>query len=106
LVPERLDRNFLELSGEIDVANARHVGARLDERLGGDGDIVVDARELSFIDVSGCRALVQAARQLPGDRRLRVEHAPSVLVRMLTLCGWRDAPQLVVVPETTRGGIA
>jgi anti-anti-sigma factor len=105
-VSELDDQQGLELPGEIDVANARRLGARLDEQLSGDGDIVVDAHALSFIDVGGCRELVQAARQLPEDRRLRVEHAPSVLMRMLALCDWRDAPQLVVVPDKSGRGVA
>jgi anti-anti-sigma factor len=98
---QRDDREGLELSGEMDVANARHLGLRLDGYLGREGDVVVDARGLSFIDVNGCRALVQAARRLSRGRRLRVEHAPSVLVRTLALCEWQDAPQLVVVPDSS-----
>jgi anti-anti-sigma factor len=98
---QRDDREALELSGEIDVASALPVRTRLDQYLGGDGDVVVDARELLFIDVGGCRALVQAARRLSRGRSLRVEHAPSVLVRTLALCEWRDAPQLVIVPENS-----
>jgi hypothetical protein len=36
------------------------VGARLEHEVTGDGDVVVDAREVSFIDITGCRTLVEA----------------------------------------------
>src|SRR5215217_6776793 len=52
----------LALEGELDLAGA----ATLERELDGldEGPVVVDLRELAFIDSSGLRALVLAARRL------------------------------------------
>ena len=85
------------LSGELDLGSAPHLNARLKEYVAESGsDVVVDAKELSFVDISGCRVLVDTAKRLPTGRRLVLVHAPSFLVRLLSLCGWLDSPGLVV----------
>ena len=37
---------MVSLSGELDLATAPSVSAKLGEEVGGDGDLVVDAREV------------------------------------------------------------
>ena len=87
----------LVLSGEIDIASTPYLAARLAEHLEQGGDLMVEAGDLSFIDVSGCRALVWAAEQLGDGRRLVVGSASWVLERALGQCGWADHPQLVLL---------
>ena len=100
-IAQRDDPPGLELSGEVDASVSGHLASRLLERtLAGDGDVLIDARGLSFIDLDGTRALVRAAGHLPSHRRLVVEHAPRCLIRVLTHCGWLDRPGLVVVPDS------
>jgi anti-anti-sigma factor len=92
------DRSGLVLSGELDMDSVAHLCARLTEHVAQDGDVVVEAGGLSFIDVSGCRALVQAAEQLGDGRRLVLAHPPRTLVRIMSLCGWADHPRLELSP--------
>jgi anti-anti-sigma factor len=92
---------IMHLSGELDLASGPYVAARLAEFLPRDGNALVDVRGLSFIDVSGCRALLQAATALRPPRRLVVIGASSLLVRILEMCAWRDLPTLEL-----RGGSA
>jgi anti-anti-sigma factor len=59
-----------ELAGDIDVANSDVVGAALAAVRVADGQrarLTVDLREVSFIDVIGCRSIVE------GTERLRAE---------------------------------
>ena len=59
-----------ELAGDIDVANSDVVGAALAAAGVADGQrarLTVDLREVSFIDVIGCRSIVE------GTERLRAE---------------------------------
>jgi anti-sigma B factor antagonist len=55
----------LSLDGEIDLANADELEARLDALVTSTtGDLRVDCNDLEFIDSSGLAALVRARRQL------------------------------------------
>ena len=94
---------MVRLSGDLDLASAPRLSAQFEKELRGEGDVVVDARDLSFVDVSGCRALLEVAERLPDRRRLVLAHAPAQLVRILGLCGWLDFPRLVVRPEVIGG---
>jgi anti-anti-sigma regulatory factor len=93
---ERGRRAALTLAGEIDLFSAPYLAARLGEHSGGAADIAVDASRLTFIDVAGCRAIVEAARALPEGRCVRVTSAPSGMRRILNLCEWDDEPGLVI----------
>ena len=84
------------VSGEVDIADEDRLRRHLDERVSGGGDIVVDVGGLSFIDVSGCRALVRVAATLPDGRHLVLVNVPEHLTRVLSLCGWADHPRLVL----------
>jgi anti-anti-sigma factor len=86
----------IRVSGELDFASGPYVAARLAEHLPASGDIVIDAGELSFVDVSGCRVLVQTALALDPPRHLVLEAASAQLLRVLELCGWRHLPALEV----------
>jgi anti-anti-sigma factor len=89
----------MRLSGEIDDAAAAEVRERLDEQLAGDGDVLVDAGDVSFIDVGGCRAIAATAARMTGDRRLVLRDAPPQLLRVLAICGWDRQDHLEVIPR-------
>ena len=63
--------------------------------LEGDGDLNVDLHHLEFCDVSGIRALVSAAKDVPQGRRLVLTGLPLQLRNVMTLVGWNDLPGLV-----------
>jgi anti-anti-sigma factor len=97
VVPDGDDHTDLVLSGELDMDSVAHLSTSLTQRVDHDGDVVVEAGGLSFIDVAGCRALVEAAEQLGDGRRLVLAHPPRELVRVIGLCGWLKHPRLVLL---------
>jgi anti-anti-sigma factor len=86
--------------GELDLATAsileRAFEVALDEA-GDDTILVVDLRELGFIDSSGIRFLLAIAQRAPG--RLRVINGSAAVERLFTLTGVR-ALLPVISPDT------
>ncbi len=86
------DDQVLTLSGELDVSNAavleREVRAALD---GTAPRIVLDLRELEFIDSTGLRTLLIAERLSAADSgRLTMLRPSGQVARMLALTGIGD----------------
>lgn len=80
----------LSLAGELDLANAGTVEAELETALAvGEGEIVVDMRELEFIDSTGIALLVATLGRDDAERpRVRFVPSDSVAVnRVLDLTG-------------------
>jgi anti-anti-sigma factor len=96
------DQYTVKLAGELDVATMHHVQRELAEALRSDAAVIVlDLRELAFIDCSGLRVIVDAQRR--ASNRLIVKGSRRVQ-RIFELCGldWPTAfvdrpPQRVVV---------
>jgi anti-sigma B factor antagonist len=84
------------LRGEFDLAGVDAFEARLQGLPGAAGTLVLDMRELSFIDSSGLRAVVMADRQVRGDgRRFVVVRGPERVNRVLDLTGVSERLDLV-----------
>jgi anti-anti-sigma factor len=82
------------VKGEIDVATAPVLSARLDEAINGcRGRVVVDVTAMSFIDSRGLSALAQAVRAL-GDRPLVLRRPTSTTRRLLDITGLSSLVQL------------
>lgn len=60
---------WLRLSGEVDASNANRVEERLRQLDTGE-QVVIDLRNLKFIDSAGLTVLVEAKRTRPGSLRL------------------------------------
>jgi anti-sigma B factor antagonist len=78
----------IALCGELDLANASTAEAALEESLDGDAQVVVDMRELEFIDSTGIALLVAALGR--GGDETRVRFIPSTapaVTRVLELTG-------------------
>jgi anti-anti-sigma factor len=86
----------LSVSGAIDVFNVDAFAETLVSSLHGEGDLRVDLHYLEFCDVSGIRALVSAAKDVPKGRRLVLTGLPPQLKNVMTLVGWNDLPGLVI----------
>jgi anti-anti-sigma factor len=84
----------MTLSGEIDITTVPRVAAQLARRAADDGDLVVETTDLEFIDVAGCRALIEAAECLDDGGRLRLPDPAEPLLRVLRGCGWADHPRV------------
>jgi anti-anti-sigma factor len=79
----------VRLEGELDLCDAAHVTALLDDlRLVGEGDLVVDLTGLAFLDLAGARVLAQAVAAFRAvGRQLRLHGAPRNANRCLELVG-------------------
>lgn len=78
----------IALCGELDLANASTAEAALEESLDGGTPVVVDMRELEFIDSTGIALLVAALGR--GGEEPRVRFIPSTapaVTRVLELTG-------------------
>ncbi|MGH8862502.1 MAG: STAS domain-containing protein [Jatrophihabitantaceae bacterium] len=58
----------VRLAGELDLYNAGDVGAALEQAAGEPGRVVVDLTEVEFVDSTALGTLVEARKQLGGDR--------------------------------------
>jgi anti-sigma B factor antagonist len=86
--PDR-ERAVVALAGELDLSVAAHVAATAEELLDvGFAHVVIDLRELSFLDSAGVHALVSAHRS--AGRRgaaLSLVRGPQRVQCVLTLTG-------------------
>jgi hypothetical protein len=90
----------IRLPAEIDIANSADVWAMLTAAsVAATEDLVIDASALTFVDVSGARAIVQVANASPPNQFIRVTQAPGCLIRVLTICKWIDHPKLILLPQ-------
>jgi anti-sigma B factor antagonist len=103
----------IALAGELDMAAEPRVTAQVGRAVADGADVVVlDLREVTFLDSTGVRALVLAHRRCEeAGRRLFVVRGRPSVHRVLVLCGI-DArlalvdgpdhvPDLVAVPRAT-----
>lgn len=76
-------------SGELDVANCGLLAARLDELWNsGWTNVVVDLRELTFMDASGVHLLLEHRRRASQTgARFSLMQGPPCVARVLELCG-------------------
>jgi anti-anti-sigma regulatory factor len=100
LVPTtRFGKHGLRVVGTVDNRTIRHFTAALGTARGWPGDIVVDMSALTFIDVSGLRALADTASRLAVGRQLRIERLAPALCEVVRLVGWDRTPGLTLAPD-------
>lgn len=83
----------IELVGELDLSNTGLLEAMLQEALDGDGagQVVLDMREVTFIDSTGIACLVRFTRDEGYSGRLRFLRSKALGVsRVLQLTGIED----------------
>ncbi|MDQ1540453.1 MAG: hypothetical protein QOH29_1179 [Actinomycetota bacterium] len=91
----------IRLPAEIDIANSADVRSMLTAAsLATSDDLVIDASALTFVDVSGARAIVEVANASRPNQFVRVTQAPDCLIRVLTICKWIDHPKLILLPQS------
>jgi anti-sigma B factor antagonist len=77
----------VSVRGEIDVATAPQLREMLHDLIqGGASQIVLDCRELGFLDSSGIGLLVAARKRL-GDGELVIDSPPAHVRKVLELTG-------------------
>jgi anti-anti-sigma factor len=83
-------------AGEIDVANSGAVMDSVRMAIPDTGDPHIDLSRLSFCDISGIRALVDAAAGLGDGRRLLLHGLPEQLQTVMRVTGWSGLPSLTL----------
>jgi anti-sigma B factor antagonist len=80
---------WLSLVGELDLSSAPRVEKELHELESGDAELIVlDLRELSFLDSTGLRLIVTAdARARDSGRRLAIVQGPEAVERVFRVTG-------------------
>jgi anti-sigma B factor antagonist len=87
----------LRVEGEVDTSNTDALEEALLAHAGGDGDVVVDLAQLTFIDSSGFRVLIRAAKALEGRGRLVLRSAPPLVGRLIDTLGLASLDELLVI---------
>ncbi len=82
----------IALSGELDIATGPDLEQALDTQLTqGDGDVVLDLRDVTFIDSSGLRVVLVASRSATAaGRRLVVVPGDGQVIRVIRLAQVED----------------
>lgn len=84
-IESRDDRTLLRVRGELDIASA----PRLEQELrasAGAGTVVLDLREVTFLDSSGLRAVLMGSQEAAdGGRRLVVVPGEGQAARVIEL---------------------
>jgi anti-sigma B factor antagonist len=94
------DTQLISLCGELDLANCRTAEAELHRAMdAGENEVVVDMRELEFIDSTGIALLVAALHRNGEAGRLRFipSRSPTV-ARVLQLTGIEERLPLAELP--------
>ena len=101
-MPERLviveiDPTSIALTGEIDAHAAPTLASRFESLPAGDDDIVIGMADVTFMDSSGLRVLIDLHQRLDGSPRRLVLDSPSQPVtRLLEVAGLAD--HFTIVP--------
>ncbi len=96
----------ISVSGELDLASSPALEEELERVAQSDAQVViVDLRNLEFMDSTGLSVLVRAHQRAEEDgRRLGLVNGSQQVQRLLTLTGVADRLMLTDVPEELLGG--
>ena len=89
------DPPVLQVAGEIDLATVDALRRALEEAVSTDPTFVVDMAGVTFLDVTGLRAVLQAAGSRNGAGPLTLRNAPRV-AWLLELVGLSDLASIVI----------
>jgi anti-sigma B factor antagonist len=96
---------LIAVSGELDLASSPALQEELDRVAASDSSLlIIDLRELDFMDSTGLSVLVRAhQRAEEHGRRLAMVKGPQQVQRLLSLTGVADRLTLVDKPEELLG---
>jgi anti-anti-sigma factor len=89
----------ITMSGVIDMANASAIERHM-RGLIRSGDLVVDCRSITFLDVAGSRLLAEVGVMAMAAGATVCLQCSQVVTEMLTLCGVREIPGVVLEHES------
>ena len=106
VITER-DGSFLRIAptGEIDLATVDLVRAAIEREHDGNTPLVLDLREVAFMDTSGLRLILSTADQAGSlGYELRVVRGPSAVQRVFEVAGLEARLPFVDEPAQSPGG--
>ena len=95
LTVDRSPDGTLVLSGELDLATAHVLQSVLDQGTA-DADITLDMSGLDFMDSTGIKLIITAARRLEGGNRLILRSPAAPIRRVLDLVQIDRVPSVKV----------
>jgi anti-anti-sigma factor len=90
---EPLEGGAYRLVGEIDLSNARELRRLKDP---GQGNLILEMGELSFMDSTGLRGLIELANGLQPDRQLVLRNPSPAVDRLFEITGVDRIPNLTI----------
>jgi anti-anti-sigma factor len=84
------------LSGELDMASAEKLHDALEPIVRANGSLALDVEQLTFIDSSGLRALVQLSGRMNGAGPLVLSNVSDGVRRLLDIVGLDALPGIKV----------
>ena len=94
-VSDGMDAAWVHLAGELDVATAPELRHKLQGAVSRSRLVVLDLRELAFMDAAGVHAIVEASiRARQTSRRLLLLRGPANVDRVFELTGSADAVEV------------
>ena len=98
---------LLRITGELDACSAQHIEERVQETLHpGYEQVIIDLRDLDFIDSTGIRLLVQVVTQRQDPRNLVVVTPRAVTARRaLEIVGLTRVLRTAESVEEVLGGV-
>jgi anti-sigma B factor antagonist len=97
---------LVQVSGELDLASGPALDAELEGFAGPDTTlVVVDLRELEFMDSTGLSILVRAHRRLAAEGcELSLVQGPPQVQRLLNLTGVGERLRIAATPDELLSG--
>jgi len=96
--------SVIALSGELDAGDTTWAVRLTSELEAGAEQIILDLREVTFIDSSVVRELLRAHAAVEPDGWVRIVYTHSVIKRIIDVCGLSDLfPQYLTPAAAGRG---
>jgi anti-sigma B factor antagonist len=105
-ISKRGSTTVVVVAGELDIASAPMLTDAIERAREADAeDLVVDLRDLEFMDVSGLRVLIRAHQHAEeAGGRLRLANVRQSVRRLLTLTGANEILSIGELPGELHGG--
>ena len=87
----------LQLEGEVDVSNARHLQDALAPLVGDSHDVVLEASGVAFMDSTAIQVLLRAGKEMPDGFAVVIQHPGPLVLNLLRLIGADRMPGLRIV---------
>jgi anti-sigma B factor antagonist len=98
--------SVITVSGELDLASSAALEEELARVIGSESEqVVIDLRELEFMDSTGLSTLVKAHQRAEGvGKRFGLVRGPQQVQRLLSLTGVEERLRFADTPEELIGG--